>query len=109
MPPITRDARTPATRPTTIQATIPIVSVLERVLSLTVRYGKRFQASKDNKKGALGRERSLFTNSYLSPSLPLVFVRLDNSGTVVFLVVDGVDTQRAGNAAGGVFVLRGGC
>src|SRR5439155_4348391 len=52
-------------------------------------------------------ESAPFTKSYLSPSLPLVFVRLDNSGTVVFLIVDGVDTQRAGHAAGGVSVLRG--
>src|SRR6202162_2350907 len=32
VPPITSDARTPATRPTTIQASIPIVSALEKLL-----------------------------------------------------------------------------
>src|SRR5438552_8414377 len=109
VPPITRDARTPATRPTTIQATIPIVSVLERVLSLTVRYGKRFQIWKDNKNGALGRERSFYVKYYLSASLPHVFVGLNISSTFAFRVVDGVvavDGQRRGHVAGGSTILR---
>src|ERR1700741_1838860 len=89
VPAMTSEARTPATRPTTIQASIPIVSVLERVVRPTARYGKRFQTLFRITKKERSDESAPFRKAELSPGLHFVLERVEAARLILFLVING--------------------
>src|SRR5205814_465893 len=89
VPPITSEARTPATRPTTIQASMLIVSVRERVLSLTERYRRGFQRSRITKKERSDESAPFFQSVMWSALLTFVLERLKGPAADVFVIVDG--------------------